>query len=72
MFNCSSLALRLWYTNQKIIPARNDATAKPTNIHMMAGSYAAGVRASAMADPNALVSRYIDWTKDFMDGGAFV
>lgn len=46
--------------------------ARPTNIHMIAGSNAAGVRASAMAEPNALVNRYIDCTKDFMDGGALV
>lgn len=32
----------------------------------------AGMRASERADPMALVKRYMDWTKDFIDGGALV
>jgi hypothetical protein len=53
-------------------PATKLETAKPQNIHIIAGSYSRGLSASEMADPKALVSRYMDWTKDFMDGGALV
>jgi hypothetical protein len=53
-------------------PATKEATARPQNIHMIAGSYRRGLSASEMAEPKALVSRYMDCTKDFMLGGALV
>ena len=50
----------------------NEETARPTNIHWILGSTTRGLRASEMADPKALVRRYMDCTKDFMLGGALV
>ena len=57
---------------KKMQPVIDEAIARPAYIHMTAGSFAAGVNASARAEPKALVSKYIDCTKDFMLGGALV
>lgn len=71
-FISSSVALRWWKRIQTTQPATNVAMASPPNNHRTAGSYATGVSAIPSADPNAVVSRYIDCTKLFMLGGALV